>query len=329
MKILILRFSSIGDIVLTTPIIRCLKLQIPEAEVHYLTKDKYTSLLKHNPYIDHLHCFADGEESLALEKLKVLSLDVIIDLHKNTRTKRIISQLSLPHYTFRKLNIKKWLFVNFKINLLPKKHIVDRYFDGIASLNVKNDNNGLDFFTSTSAKKSEALADLPSEYYTLAVGGTYFTKQITRTLILSIFKRLNKRIVLLGGGASDEEKALKVLSDSGSNHLINKVNKLTLEESAIAIQNSKGLFTGDTGLMHIASAFSVPIHTLWGNTHPDFGMYAYRPAGTNIYNHQVLLSCNPCSKLGSDYCPKGHFKCMNLQNVEQIVKNCSSTETVH
>jgi heptosyltransferase-2 len=293
-----------------------------------LTKDKYTSLLEHNPYIDHLYGLADGEESLAIEKLKGLSLDLLVDLHKNTRTKRIISQLGIPHHTFKKLNVKKWLFVNFKINLLPKKHIVDRYFDAITSLNVKNDNTGLDFFTSISAKKPDALADLPTEYYTLAVGGTYFTKQITRKLILSILKRLNKSIVLLGGGVSDEEKALKVLSDSGSTQLINKVNKLTLGESAIAIKDSKGLFTGDTGLMHIASAFSVPIHTLWGNTHPAFGMYAYRPADTNIYNYQVALSCNPCSKLGSDYCPKGHFQCMNLQNVEQIVKNCSSTETV-
>ena len=328
MKILLLRFSSIGDIVLTTPIIRCIKKQIPHAEVYYITKDKFTSLLQHNPYIDHLYGFADGEESQAIQKLNGLSLDLVIDLHKNTRTKRIKSQLGILSYSFNKLNIQKWLFVNFKINLLPKKHIIDRYFDALVPLNVKNDNEGVDFFTSPNAHKSQALADLPQEYYTLAVGGTYATKQITAPLILALSKRLNRSVVLLGGGTSDEQKAATVLSQTTSNSIINKVNKLTIEESAIAIKNSTGLFTGDTGLMHIASAYKVPIHTLWGNTHPDFGMYAYRPQNKLVYNHQVPLNCNPCSKLGSDYCPRGHFKCMNLQNVEQIVKNCTSTEKV-
>ena len=75
-------------------------------------------------------------------------------------------------------------------------------------------------------------------------------------------------------------------------------------------------------MMHIASAFDTPIETVWGNTHPLFGMYAYRPKSKNIYNHIVKLRCNPCSKLGSSECPRGHFKCMLQQDVEQIVKNC-------
>jgi ADP-heptose:LPS heptosyltransferase len=325
MKILILRFSSIGDIVLTTPIIRCLKQQIPNAEIHYLTKAKFSSLLNHNPYIDHLHSWTDGEESVIIDNLKLLDVDAVVDLHKNTRTKRIKAQLKKPYYTFNKLNVKKWLFVNFKINLLPDTHIIDRYFDALKPLNITNDNQGLDFFTSST--EPSALKDLPADYYTIAIGGTYRTKQITESLILSLSKRLNSTIVLLGGGSTDEAKANSIVAKSGTSKIYSLVNGLSIEESAIVIKKSKGLFTGDTGLMHIASAYDVPIHTLWGNTHPDFGMHAFRPEQKNVFNHQVVLACNPCSKLGSDYCPRGHFKCMNLQDVEQIVKNCTSADT--
>ena len=326
MKILILRFSSIGDIVLTTPIVRCLKEQVPDAEIHYLTKHKFRSLLEHNPYIDKLHTFEEGKLAAVTQSLKSLSIDLIVDLHKNTRTRKIKTFLGTKSLSFKKLNVQKWLFVNFKINLLPDKHIVDRYFVAIDSLGVMNDQKGIDFFTAPDLANTEALSELPDRYFTVAIGGTYHTKQISAELILTIHKRLNLPLVLLGGGESDAKKAIDIVNNSNTTGIINMVNRLSINESALAIKNSKGLITGDTGLMHIASAYSVPIHSIWGNTHPDFGMYAYRPKSENIYNHKVRLGCNPCSKLGSDYCPRGHFHCMKLQNVEQIVKNCTSAD---
>ncbi len=126
LKFLIIRFSSIGDIVLTTPVIRCLKKQVPDAAVHFLTKNSFRSVVEHNPYIDKLHVLAHSWE-LMMEELKTEDYDYIIDLHHNIKTLRIKKALKKKSFSFYKLNIQKYFFTAFKINFLPKVHIVDRY----------------------------------------------------------------------------------------------------------------------------------------------------------------------------------------------------------
>jgi len=141
-KILILRFSSIGDIVLTTPVIRSLKMQFSsvhneELELHYATKSSFETVLKHNPYIDKIHLL-QKEQSLSdfISFLKKENFDIIIDLHKNLRTSIIKFRLSAKSYTFEKLNFEKWLYVNFKQNKMPNRHIVERYMDTLKPLGI-------------------------------------------------------------------------------------------------------------------------------------------------------------------------------------------------
>ena len=135
MKFLIIRFSSIGDIVLTTPVIRCLKTQVANAEVHYLSKETYEQILKSNPYIDKIHFFKDDIREI-LPALKKEGFDVVIDLHHNLRSWRVKRYLKIKSYSFNKLNVSKFLLVNFKINRLPKKHIVERYLDTLLSFKI-------------------------------------------------------------------------------------------------------------------------------------------------------------------------------------------------
>ncbi len=135
-KFLIIRFSSIGDIVLTTPVIRCLKAQVPGAEVHYLTKKQFLPVLEANPYIDKIFTIND-KVSEVLPELMEEDYNHIIDLHKNIRSKQVISSLKKPSTAFNKINIAKWLIVNLKIDRLPNVHIVDRYFETVQSLGVK------------------------------------------------------------------------------------------------------------------------------------------------------------------------------------------------
>src|SRR5579872_1063242 len=127
MKLLVIRFSSIGDIVLTTPVIRCLKQKYPEAEVHYLTKIAYGPLLINNPHIDKLFYLQDSLPTIIAE-LRKEKYDYVIDLHNNLRTKRVKNGLNVRSYAFPKLNIQKWLLTNFKIDMMPDKSIVERYF---------------------------------------------------------------------------------------------------------------------------------------------------------------------------------------------------------
>src|ERR1041384_7425993 len=118
MKFLFIRFSSIGDIVLTTPVIHCVKQQVPGCEIHFLMKKSFASVLEHNPYIDKQILFEENLPEL-ISLLKKENYDALIDLQKNYRSLKIKKSLGVNHFSFDKLNIKKWLFVNFKINLLP------------------------------------------------------------------------------------------------------------------------------------------------------------------------------------------------------------------
>src|SRR5689334_7739334 len=113
MKFLVIRFSSIGDIVLTSPVVRCLKTQVATAEVHYLTKQSFAPIFTANPYIDKMHYLQDNLDSI-IETLKQEDFDYVIDLHHNLRTLKVKRALNKKTFSFNKLNIEKWLLTGLK-----------------------------------------------------------------------------------------------------------------------------------------------------------------------------------------------------------------------
>ncbi len=322
MKILIIRFSSIGDIVLTSPIIRCLKRQLPPgSQIHFLTKPAYLSLLNQNPYLDKL-LLLKPKLSDTLSEIKEEKYDRIIDLHNNLRTLVIKLRSGVPAFSFDKLNFKKYLLTNFKINRLPKMHIVDRYFETVASLGIVNDDDGLDYFNPASAAEILKDFEVPEddEFITMAIGGQHATKRMPATKLLEIIAASHYKIAVIGG--KEDIETAKLLETWHPEKIINLAGKLSLHQSAGLIALGKILVTHDTGMMHIAAALKKPIIAIWGNTIPEFGMYAYY--GKQLVfnkNFEVQgLDCRPCSKLGFNKCPKRHFKCMNMQDTEQIAE---------
>jgi ADP-heptose:LPS heptosyltransferase len=317
MKILVVRFSSIGDIVLTTPVVRCLKAQIDSAEIHYVTKVQYQSILQNNPYIDKLFLLKESFWEL-LHDLKKEKYDVVIDLHNNLRTRLLKWRLAVPSYGYNKLNVEKWLMVNFKINHLPDKHIVDRYLETAKSLGVKNDALGLDYFI---PEKDEVPWDwLPEThrrgFVAYAIGGQHETKKLPVVRMIELCKKINRPVVLLGG-KEDFESAEKI--KKGLEELIfNTCGKLNLNQSASLIKKSSYVFSHDTGMMHIAAALKKEVFSIWGNTIPAFGMYPYRTKFHALEN--AAINCRPCSKIGFDRCPRGHFNCMNELKFEFQLK---------
>lgn len=320
MKVLIIRLSSIGDIVLTSPIIRCVKKQLSNPDIHFLTKENFSSLIINNPHVNKVQRLKNNDLKGLIIDLKKEKYDIVIDLHKNIRTLRIKRALKAKWYSFNKLNFKKWLFVNFKIDLLPNIHIIDRYFEGLKSLHISNDNLGVEYHIPNQIQVDlDSYNLIKNQYYVISLGATYLTKQIPNDILLSLFKRLNNiPMVLIGAGDKDTKKANFIMNNSNHKNIINLCNKLTIDDSAYIIKYSKTIITGDTGMMHIASCFDVDIITLWGNTHPKLGMHAY-VSKEKVQNHLVDLACHPCSKLGSEKCPRGHFDCMNMQDTEKIV----------
>lgn len=329
MKILVIRFSSIGDIVLTTPVVRCLKKQLPDCEIHYATKKEYAAVLANNPYIDTFH-FLEKDLSTLIQTFKGEKFDYIIDLHNNLRTSHIKLLLGGNWKRFNKLNIEKWLLVNFKINKLPKVHIVHRYMQTVESLGVKYDGKGLDFFIVPHEEETffDQFPGIPKNNYVCLVPGAKFnTKTIPAEKcaeMINVAKRSMERSginitlpILILGGSSEIELGNKVVELSSKNDVINLCGKLSLAKSAAAIKHAHLIITADTGLMHIAAAFDKKIISVWGNTVPEFGMYPLLPEngkGESIISEVKGLPCRPCSKIGYAKCPKGHFKCMREQN---------------
>lgn len=311
MKVLIVRFSSIGDIVLTTPIIRCLKLQLKDVEIHYLTKENFKSVLDCNPYIDVLHTIK-SDISEAIPALKKENFDYVIDLHRNIRTLKLKLKLGVKSYSYNKLNWEKFLITTFKINKLPAQHIVDRYFETVEKLGVTNDNNGLDYFIK-SKDQINITEKLPANFFNgynaLVVGGSYFTKQIPINKLNEICLKSNLPLVLLGG--KEDFNIAEMVFNAHQLKTINLCGKLNLNQSASMINQSVKVITSDTGLMHIAAAYKKDIISVWGNTIPEFGMGPYLAGEESQIIEVKNLSCRPCSKLGYKKCPKGHFKCMN------------------
>ena len=308
MKILIVRFSSIGDIVLTTPVVRCLKTQLDNVEIHYASKVQYQSILQSNPYIDKLIFLKENLTDL-IQSLKEEKYDVVIDLHNNLRTRILKWRLGTTSFSFNKLNLEKWLMVNFKIDHLPQVHIVDRYFETAKALGVKNDALGLDYFIPEEDEVPWTWLPETHQYgfVAYAIGGQHETKKLPVERMIELCKKIDKPMVVLGGKEDFDngECIVKTLQES----IFNTCGKLNLNQSASLLKKASYVFSHDTGLMHIAAALRKEVFSIWGNTIPAFGMYPYRTKFHALENTQI--NCRPCSKIGFDKCPKGHFKCMN------------------
>jgi len=314
-KFLILRFSSIGDIILTTPVVRCLKLQYPDAEVHFATKKGFKVLVENNPYIDKFFLL-DGPLNAFVASLKDENYNYVIDLHNNLRTSVIKYRLGKPSFSFNKLNFEKWLLVNLKINRMPDVHIVDRNLKTVESLGVVNDNKGLDYFIPAQheADLTSFLADAPT-FVAYAIGGQHFTKKLPIERMIELCSKIDKKIVLLGG--KEDEANGDLIVNALGNKIYNACGKYNLNQSASILKQAEYVISHDTGLMHIASALKKRVVSIWGNTVPEFGMYPYQTEFSIIENKG--LPCRPCSKIGYSKCPKGHFKCMNdlvLDNID-------------
>ncbi|MFM2135997.1 MAG: hypothetical protein RL021_1397 [Bacteroidota bacterium] len=317
-KFLLLRFSSIGDIVLTSPVVRCLKQQVPDAEVHFLTRKPFEPVLKNNPYIDRLFLF-DRHVSDVIDSLRNENYDAVIDLHNNRRSFLVKRALKRPSHSFRKLNIEKWLLVNLKWNRLPDLHIVDRYMETVSSFGVRNDGKGLDYFLGQ--EDGAVVETLPEShrigYIAIAIGAQHGTKRLPEARIGELCSQLKSPVVLLGG-KEDAELGNRISQLNGN--VFNGCGRFKLNESAALVKHSRSVVTHDTGLMHIAAAFKRPVVSIWGNTVPAFGMTPYYGLATVAERRFEVtgLSCRPCSKIGFDKCPKSHFGCMNDQDIPAI-----------
>lgn len=304
--------------VLTTPLVRNLKNQMYEGvEIHYLTKNKFRSIVDSNPYITKVYGI-DKSTNEVIEDLKAERYHYIIDLHRNLRSARVKRALKELSFSFEKYNWEKWLLVNFGINKMPKEHIVDRYMATITRFDIQNDNEGLDFFIPEG--KELAKDRIPEShrngFIALGIGAAHWRKKPRKEQYITLCTQLNYPIALVGG-PDEKELGEEIASASGS-HVWNTAGALSLNESASLVQQCRLIITPDTGIMHIAAAFKKPIISLWGATVPDFGMYPYQNEELNEMIQADHLDKRPCSKLGTK-CKYKECRCIDELPLERVV----------
>lgn len=321
MKILVIRLSSIGDVILTTPILRCLKAQQADCELHLITKPLCAQLLADLPFIDRIIEYDGSGEQL--QKLEAQEYDCIIDLHNNHRSRRL--RRALKHtcthalkrtvHIYHKENLGKFALVLLKRDFMSGRHVVDRYFDAVKPLGVVNDGQGLQL-----PNFDTPLTTHPTPYVVIACGAQHETKRIPPEKIAHIANTIASiqhitNSVILVGDESDRKRMEQVnLNDS----VINLCGKTTLQESAAIISRASIVVASDSAMMHVAAAYHRRVIAIWGCTSPRFGFWAYGTEHTD-YTPEGLR-CWPCRRNGSESCPKSHFSCMLHHDYDAIIE---------
>ncbi|UEG52335.1 glycosyltransferase family 9 protein [Mucilaginibacter daejeonensis] len=308
MKILVIRFSSMGDIIYTTPVVRCLKQQLPNAEVHFLTKPAFRYIYDNNPYVDKL-LLLQPTLGQSIADIKAEGYDLIVDLHSNLRTSIIKLRTGIRSYTYDKQRLRKWLSLKFNLKLVPPVHLVDRYLKAVAPLGVVNDGQPINYYIKNQYQLTDLLpASHLQGYVAFVIGATHNTKRMPNHKIISICNQISKPIILLGG--NDVKANGDEITNAVSARVYNACGVTTLDESVFLVSQADSLLGFDTGLTHIAEAFDIPIASIWGSTVPELlGVQPYMVKRSLVAG--VELPCRPCSKFGQEKCPLGHFKCMN------------------
>jgi len=307
-KILVIRLSSIGDIILTTPLLRRLNTAFPDAKIDYCTRNAFVILLASNPRITSLY---------TLDQPPGGTYDLVVDLQNNLRSHAIINRLQADKVDrYRKENWKKWMLVQFKINFYGSfRNVVDRYQDSLKGLSIQGDLQGCELYPATE-DRIFAAQYFKSGRKTLALcsGAKHFTKRyppLRFAALLSLVLKEKPLQVLLLGGQEDAVQAVQIMNTLSEEYrpmVVNLAGCCTLMQTAALLECCDAVLCNDTGLMHMASAFGKKLFVLFGSSVRDFGFLPYK---TPYELFEIAgLSCRPCSHIGRDRCPKGHFRCM-------------------
>jgi lipopolysaccharide heptosyltransferase II len=303
-KILIIRLSSMGDILLTTPLIRSIKRQNPEVQIDFVIKEEFIELVKNNPNLTDIHVYSKQsfEKQILINTLISNNYEIVIDLQNNIRSKEITKQLHCQTFLFKKNDVKKFLLVNFKINRLKNAPPIPVRYAESAGINL--DDEGLDIFTDNVADSS---LNLNEKYIGLCPGAKHFSKRWPKEYFVELGKQLENsgyKVVLFGG--LNEEDLIGEIANQLSSPL--SLCGDSILQSAADMKMCKAIYTNDSGAMHLACAVKVPVIAFFGSTVKEFGFFPYKAKSIELDVEN--LPCRPCTHIGRKSCPLIHFKCM-------------------
>ncbi len=326
-KTLVIRFSSIGDIVLSTPLLRVLRSRFPASQIDYLTKKEYAGLVRsnHNINVTHEYDPATGFAGLRdlKRRLKAESYDLVVDIHNSLRSRFVRSMLGVEKISVIDKRIKeRTMLVKFKKNLYGDiVSVADRYVETVQDLGVRSDGKGPELHIpdevlfSVTAK----IAKLRLNRFEKVLGMCPFARHATKEWPLERYAEVAERFirdaegaVMIFGGGDDKERsgvfAGKIASTTNVERVINWTGQCSLLETAAAMQYCDVIATNDTGLMHLANAMNKKLVAIFGSTVREFGFFPYGNDAAVL--ERAGLYCRPCSHVGRSECPEAHFRCM-------------------
>lgn len=320
-KLLVVRLSSLGDILLTTPFIRALKRRFPHSRLDYLTGSRYHELLQNNPHIDHLIIMDEsgGKKEIRsiAERIKSENYDAFIDLHGAIRSLQIRRKSKIhPVFTFKKYRFQRVVLILLKRNIYPDDRSMALWMLDVGeSLGVQDDGDGLDLFVESEIEhNTRKLLEVKSQnsqtdWIAMAPGARHFTKRWPIDRWIDLARRLTDaydvRIMVLG---DDKDRQLgKEIITGIDGQGYNGAGLFRLSESAAALSCCKVAITNDSGLSHMAAARRIPVIAMFGPTVRAFGFHPFRVPYRIM---ERSLPCRPCSTKGSSRCSLKHFRCM-------------------
>ena len=325
-KTLVIRFSSIGDVVLSTPLLRGLRRRFPDGQIDYATRTEYAELVRSNQNLNHTYEFdaSGGFEGLRMLKKQIRDhhYDLIVDIHDSLRSKYLRSLHGPMVTVVNKRAVQRSMLVNFKKNVYKEViPVADRYIEAVKDLGISNDGKGLELHIpdETLSGVSGKVATLKLNQYEKVIGLCPGARHFTKRWPPERFARVGAACaqkgdskVLLFGGTEDETICNQICWDinnqAGSERASSFCGRLGLLETAAAMEYCDVVITNDTGLMHIASAMHRKIIAIFGSTVREFGFFPQTPEAVVLEDRG--LACRPCSHIGRSECPEKHFKCM-------------------
>jgi lipopolysaccharide heptosyltransferase II len=342
-KTLIIRFSSVGDIVLSSLLVRAFRSRYPNSQLDFVVKEEFADVVRFNPHLSNVITLLRESSFADLRKLRSrihnTNYDLIIDIHGSLRS-RYLCFGARRVVRINKRKLARFLLVKFKKNLYDNfsgaPSVALRYLEPVREFGVEDDGRGLEFFFSNDVKsrvegtvrgsgfevRQQFIGVCPSAKHTTKM----WLKERFAEAASALSKKHNQPIVLFGSG-DDEVKRCKEIEEmihdlNPEPKTLNLSGKLSLAETAAMMDNCSIIITNDTGLMHVAAARKRNVVAIFGSTVKELGFYPFGTNSTVVENKN--LDCRPCTYIGLAECPKGHFKCMSDISTEQVIASANT-----
>lgn len=321
--ILIVRFSSIGDIILTTPLVRAIRKRHPTARITYVVREDFADLVRHNPRIERVITWKHRSSLRPLAReLASEAWTHRLDLQGSTRSARLRRLVGGEWSGYPKHRVRRTMLILSRRRLGGDLGpVVERYAQAAASLDVTLDDQPAEVYTSVEAERRAAeFAERHGlgrtrRLLALVPGAAHFTKRWPPEYWGALVDRLapGNDLVILGGKA--EAELGSALAERGGPGVASAAGVTSLLETAALLRRSAAVAAGDTGVMHLATAVGTPVIAMYGPGVPEFGFYPWRAKARVL---EVDIGCRPCSAHGSSRCPRGHHRCLRDISPDEV-----------